>query len=56
VQIFKSLRFYLFTAVASAVMTFAAGHPGFIPHDLAVWLLGVVGHAIGAESKNGTAA
>lgn len=53
-DIFKSLKFYIYTMIASAVMTFAAHHPSVFPHDLAIWLLGVIGHAIGVGSTNGS--
>lgn len=43
--IFKKIETYLYSAGASAVMVWTAHHPQF--HDLAVWLLGVIGTAIG---------
>jgi hypothetical protein len=48
VKILKSVEFYLYTAVASGVMVWASHNP--IWHDPALWLMGVLGHAIGFSS------
>jgi hypothetical protein len=49
-SIFKSLETYVYTAVAGALLTATAHNPAL--HDLSVWFLGVLGHAIGvAQAK-----
>jgi hypothetical protein len=45
VDIFTDVKFYLYTALAGVITVFASHHPVF--HDPALWLLGVLGHAIG---------
>lgn len=51
-SILKSVEFYIYSAVASAVMVWASHNPMW--HDPAIWLMGVLGHAIGfANAKNG---
>lgn len=51
--IFGRLENYLYTAIASAVMVWASHNP--VWHDPALWLLGVIGHAIGASSNGKSA-
>lgn len=52
-SIFSQVEFWVYSAVASGVMTWAAHNP--IWHDPAIWLMGVIGHAIGvANAKNGS--
>lgn len=46
-SLFTDLRFYVFTAVASAVSVWASHNP--VWHDPAMWFLGVIGHAIGVS-------
>ena len=52
-SLFTDLRFYVFTAVASAVSVWASHNP--VWHDPALWLLGVIGHAIGAAGNGKSA-
>lgn len=47
----KGLTYFLYTAAASVVMTWAAHNPAW--HDPALWLLGVLGHAIGYTHGSG---
>ena len=48
-DIFKRLETYVYTAIASGVMVWASHNPTW--HDPAIWLLGVIGHAIGAAGN-----
>lgn len=49
--IFSQVEFWIYSAVASGVMTWAAHNPTW--HDPAIWLMGVIGHAIGiANAKS----
>lgn len=49
-DIFKRLETYVYTAIAGGVMVWVSHNP--IWHDPALWLLGVIGHAIGAAGNN----
>lgn len=54
-NILKSVEFYAYSALASAVMVWAQHNPTW--HDPAIWLMGVLGHAIGkahAQGGNGS--
>lgn len=51
--IFGRLETYLYTAIASVVMVWASHNP--VWHDPALWLLGVIGHAIGAAGNGKSA-
>lgn len=47
-NIFKNIENYLYVGVAGALLTYTAHNPPL--HDLSIWLLGVIGHAIGATT------
>lgn len=55
-HLLKRLETYLYTVVAATLLTYTAHNPPL--HDLSIWLLGVLGHAIGAagSSSGGSAA
>ena len=44
-NIFKSLETYIYTMIGAAVLTATAHNPAL--HDVSIWFLGVLGHAIG---------
>lgn len=51
-NLFRNLETYIYTAAGAALLTFTAHNPAL--HDLSIWFLGVLGHAIGVSSAKGS--
>lgn len=51
-NLFRNLETYIYTAAGAAVLTFTAHNPAL--HDLSIWFLGVLGHAIGVSTASNT--
>lgn len=49
-NILKNLETYAYTAIGAALLAYTAHNPAL--HDVSIWFLGVLGHAIGVSGSN----